>query len=137
MGWDKHYGYQLYQSDPSGNYGGWKATCIGNNSSVGLTLYVYSCVVHAHNMQDLVFWLSTTRHQYCLHCARPQASLLCVCVYRHDTLTSQAAVSMLKQDYKEGETDLKSAVDLAIKVLSKTLDTTKLTHEKGEILLTM
>lgn len=34
MGWDKHYGYQLYQSDPSGNYGGWKATCIGNNSAV-------------------------------------------------------------------------------------------------------
>lgn len=40
MGWDKHYGYQLYQSDPSGNYGGWKATCIGNNSSVGNSLYV-------------------------------------------------------------------------------------------------
>ena len=35
MGWDKHYGFQLYQSDPSGNYGGWKATCIGNNSGVG------------------------------------------------------------------------------------------------------
>ena len=34
MGWDKHYGYQLYQSDPSGNYSGWKATCIGNNSAV-------------------------------------------------------------------------------------------------------
>uniref|UniRef100_A0A8D0AF44 Proteasome 20S subunit alpha 4 n=1 Tax=Sander lucioperca TaxID=283035 RepID=A0A8D0AF44_SANLU len=33
MGWDKHYGFQLYQSDPSGNYGGWKATCIGNNSA--------------------------------------------------------------------------------------------------------
>lgn len=33
MGWDKHYGYQLYQSDPSGNYSGWKATCIGNNSN--------------------------------------------------------------------------------------------------------
>jgi 20S proteasome subunit alpha 3 len=32
MGWDKHYGFQLYQSDPSGNYGGFKATCIGNNS---------------------------------------------------------------------------------------------------------
>lgn len=38
MGWDKHYGYQLYQSDPSGNYSGWKATCIGNNSSVSLTI---------------------------------------------------------------------------------------------------
>ena len=24
-------GYQLYQSDPSGNYGGWKATAIGAN----------------------------------------------------------------------------------------------------------
>lgn len=34
MGWDKHYGYQLYQSDPSGNYSGWKATCIGNNAAV-------------------------------------------------------------------------------------------------------
>uniref|UniRef100_A0A8D2ISD3 Proteasome 20S subunit alpha 4 n=1 Tax=Urocitellus parryii TaxID=9999 RepID=A0A8D2ISD3_UROPR len=33
IGWDKHYGFQLYQSDPSGNYGGWKATCIGNNSA--------------------------------------------------------------------------------------------------------
>ena len=37
MGWDKHYGYQLYQSDPSGNYSGWKATCIGNNSAVKIT----------------------------------------------------------------------------------------------------
>ena len=25
-------GYQLYQSDPSGNYGGWKATAIGANN---------------------------------------------------------------------------------------------------------
>lgn len=41
MGWDKHYGYQLYQSDPSGNYGGWKATCIGNNSAVSyIDLYL-------------------------------------------------------------------------------------------------
>ena len=28
-GWDKNFGFQLYQSDPSGNYGGWKATAIG------------------------------------------------------------------------------------------------------------
>lgn len=34
-GWDMHYGYQLYQSDPSGNYSGWKATCIGKNSGNG------------------------------------------------------------------------------------------------------
>lgn len=30
-GWDEHFGFQLYQSDPSGNYGGWKATCVGSN----------------------------------------------------------------------------------------------------------
>lgn len=28
-GWDKIHGFQLYQSDPSGNYSGWKATVIG------------------------------------------------------------------------------------------------------------
>jgi len=77
MGWDAHHGYQLYQSDPSGNYGGWKATCIGNNSS--------------------------------------------------------AAVSMLKQEYKEDDTNLEQALALSVKVLSKTLDTQKLTSDKVEI----
>lgn len=77
MGWDKQFGYQLYQSDPSGNYGGWKATCIGNNN--------------------------------------------------------QTAISILKQEYKIDETKLTDALRLAIKILSKTLDTTKLTSEKIEI----
>lgn len=35
-GWDKINGYQLYHSDPSGNYGGWKAHAIGSNSAVEL-----------------------------------------------------------------------------------------------------
>mmetsp|Transcript_10833 Transcript_10833/g.15864 ORF Transcript_10833/g.15864 Transcript_10833/m.15864 type:complete len:258 (-) Transcript_10833:52-825(-) len=30
-GYDDKYGYQLYNSDPSGNYGGWKATAIGES----------------------------------------------------------------------------------------------------------
>ena len=32
-GFDDRYGYQLYHSDPSGNYAGWQATCIGQNST--------------------------------------------------------------------------------------------------------
>lgn len=76
MGWDSHYGFQLYQSDPSGNYGGWRATCIGNNH--------------------------------------------------------QAAVSMLKQEYSEPP-KLKDALNLAVRVLHKTLDSTKLTSEKVEM----
>ena len=27
-----------YQSDPSGNYGGWKATCIGNNWNAAVSM---------------------------------------------------------------------------------------------------
>ena len=77
MGWDEEYGYQLYQSDPSGNYSGWKATCIGNNSP--------------------------------------------------------AAISILKQEYKENETTLEQALALSVKVLAKTLDMTKLTADKIEV----
>ncbi|KAG4305288.1 hypothetical protein PORY_001458 [Pneumocystis oryctolagi] len=73
-GYDPIYGFQLYQSNPSGNYGGWKATSIGANNA--------------------------------------------------------SAQSLLKQDYKE--TNLKEACSLAIKVLSKTVDSTTLSNEKVE-----
>lgn len=75
-GWDEHFGFQLYQSDPSGNYGGWKAKAIGANN--------------------------------------------------------QAAQSILKTDYKIDETSLDDALILAIKVLSKTMDTTSPTPDKLE-----
>jgi len=75
-GWDKNLGFQLYMSDPSGNYGGWKAAAIGGNN--------------------------------------------------------QAAQSMLKQDYKDDITR-EDAVQLALKVLSKTMDSTSLTSDKLEL----
>eukprot|EP00294_Goniomonas_avonlea_P006980 CAMPEP_0114542494 /NCGR_PEP_ID=MMETSP0114-20121206/1865_1 /TAXON_ID=31324 /ORGANISM="Goniomonas sp, Strain m" /LENGTH=247 /DNA_ID=CAMNT_0001726795 /DNA_START=11 /DNA_END=754 /DNA_ORIENTATION=- len=37
-GWDKHFGFQLFQSDPSGNYGGWKATAIGSNNQAAQSI---------------------------------------------------------------------------------------------------
>jgi 20S proteasome subunit alpha 3 len=73
-GWDPQRQFQLYQSNPSGNYGGWKATSVGANNA--------------------------------------------------------SAQSLLKQDYKE-ECDLKEACGLAVKVLSKTMDSTKLSSEKS------
>lgn len=76
MGWDKHFGYQLYQSDPSGNYQGWKAMCIGNNHS--------------------------------------------------------SAVSMLKQEYVV-DCSLDEGLLLATKIMSKTMDATKLTVDKVEM----
>lgn len=39
---------------------------------------------------------------------------------------------MLKQDFKEGEMTLSSALALAVKVLNKTMDVSKLSAEKGE-----
>lgn len=37
-GWDSQYGFQIYQTDPSGNYSGWRATCIGGNSSTAQSI---------------------------------------------------------------------------------------------------
>ena len=37
-GYDETHGFQLYQSDPSGNYSGWKATVIGANNQAGKSL---------------------------------------------------------------------------------------------------
>ncbi|KAG7806337.1 hypothetical protein KL921_005065 [Ogataea angusta] len=74
-GHDERYGFQLYTSNPSGNYSGWKATSIGANNT--------------------------------------------------------SAQTLLKQDYKDGMT-LEEAQNLALKVLSKTTDSNKLTSEKVE-----
>ncbi len=76
-GWDETYGFQLYGSDPSGNYGGWKAYCIGANS--------------------------------------------------------QSAMSLMKQEYKDDKIPLADALQLAIKVLTKTCDATTLTPDKFDI----
>ncbi len=37
-GWDQVHGFQLYQTDPSGNFSGWKATVIGQNNQAGKSL---------------------------------------------------------------------------------------------------
>ena len=44
---------------------------------------------------------------------------------------NSTATSLLRQDYKE-DIGLEEALELAVKVLSKTMDSTTLDHEKGE-----
>ncbi|GJN91847.1 hypothetical protein Rhopal_004870-T1 [Rhodotorula paludigena] len=75
-GHDPHHAFQLYASDPSGNYSGWKATCIGANNST--------------------------------------------------------AQSLLRQDFRD-DIGLDEAIGLALKVLSKTMDSTSLDSEKLEL----
>lgn len=75
-GFDDRFGFQLYTSNPSGNYSGWKATSVGANST--------------------------------------------------------AAQALLKQDYKDDIT-IEDAKTLALKVLSKTLDSSSVTKDKIEL----
>ena len=72
-GYDPHHQFQLYHSDPSGNYSGWKATCIGANNGT--------------------------------------------------------AQSLLKQEYKD-TIDVKTAIGLVLRTMSKTMDSTTLGSEK-------
>lgn len=53
-GYDSHFGFQLYQSDPSGNYTGWKATVIGANNQAGKSLLKkeYGAVANCENKDD-------------------------------------------------------------------------------------
>ncbi|KAG5642759.1 hypothetical protein DXG03_002247 [Asterophora parasitica] len=74
-GYDPHYHFQLYHSDPSGNYSGWKATCIGANNGT--------------------------------------------------------AQSLLKQEYKD-DIEVKDAIGLVLRTMSKTMDSTTLGSEKRE-----
>ncbi|KAG6864943.1 hypothetical protein C0991_006172 [Blastosporella zonata] len=74
-GYDPHYHFQLYHSDPSGNYSGWKATCIGANNGT--------------------------------------------------------AQSLLKQEYKD-TIEVKDAIGLVLRTMSKTMDSTTLGSEKLE-----
>lgn len=72
-GHDPTNGFQLYASDPSGNYSGWKATCIGANNGT--------------------------------------------------------ATSLLRQEYHD-QMGIEEAKGLALKVLSKTMDSTSLDSDK-------
>uniref|UniRef100_A0A914NYY5 Proteasome subunit alpha type-4 n=2 Tax=Meloidogyne incognita group TaxID=654580 RepID=A0A914NYY5_MELIC len=49
-GWDLHHGFQLYQSDPSGNYTGWFATCVGKNQQTAVSHFKQESKDNVENM---------------------------------------------------------------------------------------
>jgi 20S proteasome subunit alpha 3 len=52
-GYDDQHGFQLYQSDPSGNYSGWKATVIGANNQAGKSLLKNEYSTEEDEMPDI------------------------------------------------------------------------------------
>lgn len=75
-GWDRFHGFQLYHTDPSGNYSAWKAYAVGQSD--------------------------------------------------------QIAQALLKQEWT-AELNLQQGVQLALKILAKTMDSTNLSGERVEI----
>lgn len=92
-GWDRHHGFQLYESDPAGTFGGWSATVIGANFQVQSFLHEYDRVFHVFSM--------------------PHAISLCSFAM---SLVSQSGKGLLKNEYAEGadtETNLKLATKVS------------------------
>ncbi|KRZ02573.1 Proteasome subunit alpha type-4 [Trichinella zimbabwensis] len=79
-GWDTHFGYQLYQSDPSGNYTGWKASCIGNNSQAAIPFlqqdYDYETAT-MDSIKNLAMKVMCRSLEAKLTCERMEVATLC------------------------------------------------------------
>ena len=105
-GYDEHHGFQLYQSDPSGNYSGWKATVIGANNQAGKSLL---------------------KNEY---------GTVAVTVADKETTTTSIDTDEEGKDKEAAEMelpDVNQALRLAVKVLNKTMDVTATGPEKMEL----
>lgn len=105
-GYDDHYGFQLYQSDPSGNYSGWKATVIGANNQAGKSLlkneYGKKEEEEGKEEEGKESTSSTTA----------------------TTTTTDESITM---------PDIHEALRLAVKVLNKTMDANATSSDKMEL----
>jgi len=96
-GYDEHYGFQLYQSDPSGNYSGWKATVIGANNQAGKSILKSEY----KKKQPKEEGDETTKME-----------------------TTTEGEEKVEEDEDENIPDVQQALQLAVKVLNKTMDGT-------------
>lgn len=105
-GYDEHHGFQLYQSDPSGNYSGWKATVIGANNQAGKSLLKneYGGKSGENEEEDKEMQTETETES--------------------KTDADAEVVAM---------PDVSEALRLAVKVLNKTMDVTATGPEKMEL----
>ncbi|EHB00582.1 Proteasome subunit alpha type-4 [Heterocephalus glaber] len=114
---------RLYQVEYAMEATGHAGTCLGILANDGVLL-----AAKRHNIHQLLDEVFFSEKIYKLN-EDMACSVAAICIGNN----SAAAVSVLKQDYKEGEMTLKSVLGLAIKVLNKTMDVSKLSAEKVEI----
>ncbi len=109
---DKSSGFQLYQSDPSGNYAGWTVR------STSFILFLPSS-----SKMRMYFWFDITSALLLLF-----PLLLATAIGANN----QAAQAILKSEYAPSMS-LNAARKLALKVLKQTMDSTILMPEKVEM----
>ncbi|KCV68569.1 20S proteasome subunit alpha 3 [Fonticula alba] len=103
-GWDRNNGYQLYVSDPAGNFGAWRATCVGANAQTAQSM------------------LKT-------HLAGPSGGSG---ADGADGPGADTHTSATSQD-DAIELTLEDAINLSVKILCKTIESSNVTSEKLEI----
>jgi len=105
-GWDRERGFQLYQSDPSGNYSGWKATAVGAGAAAAQAILRADYAKKKKGGEE------------------------------EKKATEGAGSDEGAATKDEGEDErptLEQALALAVKVLSKTMDSAALTADKVEL----
>lgn len=113
-GYDEHHGFQLYQSDPSGNFSGWKATVIGEYTTYCRNDYIM-------RLRSIKFNLA--------HKFKQLFDIATLLLGQNN----QAGKSLLKTDYSE-ENSLGKNVKLAVEILVKTMDATTPSPERIELM---
>lgn len=109
-GHDEHHHFQLYHSDPSGNYAGWKATCIGANSGAAQSL------LKQEYQAGLSLWSPAPAT------AEPQEEAASNSDEKPEVVAVPTKEKAPAKKY--------GAIELALHVLTKTMDTKTLDHEK-------
>jgi len=123
--------YQLYQSDPSGNYGGWKATAIGANQQAAQNILKqeYKDDISLADAVKLVVQVQSVslfppRHVMLKRAAPVQRMTHVFAAIGWSRAASVVLVLELRA---------RSHVHYELQVLAKTLDSTALTTDKLEV----
>jgi len=113
-GYDVHYGFQLYQSDPSGNYSGWKATVIGANNQAGKSLLKNEYGVSKKDEGEEGKESEDEK-------------------MKGDGEEEEEKVQEEEEETEVSMPDVKEALRLAVKVLNKTMDASASSPDKMEL----
>lgn len=99
-GWDEFYGFQLYQSDPSGNYGGWKARAIGANNQAAQAILKTDYKKHSRTVDDALV-LAVQVLSKCMDTTSPSPDKLEFVTVTKEADSDRVVYKVLRKDEME------------------------------------